>query len=124
MKNKLKKQLNSKKIIFSFIISFALLYYIFTKIPLNDIIENISKINRFYFLFALIIFYATFPLRAIRWKIMLNNSSIKTKYQGLTKIIFLSWFANSIIPAKIGDIYRAYMLKKRDNRKISPILGT
>ena len=124
MNNKLKKQINARKIIVSFFLSFILLYYVFSKIPINAIVQNIAEINAYYFILAVIFFYAAFPLRAIRWKIMLKNSKIKTNYKGLTEIIFLSWFANSIIPAKLGDVYRAYALKKRDKTKISPILGT
>ena len=124
MNTKLKKQINTHKIIVSFLISFIILYYIFSKISLTTIIENAKNINTTYFFIALILFYVTFPIRALRWKIMLENTKIKTKYKGLTEIIFLSWFVNSILPAKLGDFYRAHALKKRDGHKRTHLLGT
>jgi uncharacterized protein (TIRG00374 family) len=31
--------------------------------------------------------------------------------QGLTEIIYISWFVNCVVPAKLGDLYRAYLAK-------------
>src|SRR4029079_16751025 len=28
-----------------------------------------------------------------------------------TEIIFISWLVNCLVPAKLGDVYRAYLLK-------------
>ena len=124
MNTKLKKQINTHKIIISFLISFIILYYVFSKISLTTIIENAKELNTTYFFIALVLFYLAFPIRAIRWKIMLENTKIKTNYKGLTEIIFLSWFVNSIIPAKLGDFYRAHALKKKEGFKRTHILGT
>ena len=43
---------------------------------------------------------------------------------GLGQIIFLSWFANCVVPAKLGDAYRAYLLKKDANVGFSKTIGT
>ena len=29
----------------------------------------------------------------------------------LTEILYLSWFANCVVPAKLGDIYRSYLAR-------------
>jgi uncharacterized protein (TIRG00374 family) len=31
--------------------------------------------------------------------------------RGLTEIIYISWFVNCVVPAKLGDLYRAYLAK-------------
>jgi uncharacterized protein (TIRG00374 family) len=41
-----------------------------------------------------------------------------------TRMVFLSWFVNSIVPAKLGDVYRSYLLKKQSDSPISASLGT
>ena len=38
---------------------------------------------------------------------------------GLVEIIYLSWFANSVVPAKLGDVYRAYLVRERSTTRIS-----
>jgi uncharacterized protein (TIRG00374 family) len=41
----------------------------------------------------------------------------------LSHYYFLSWFANAILPARIGDIYRAYLLKRNKDVPVSLSLG-
>ena len=42
-----------------------------------------------------------------------------------TEIIFLSWLVNCLVPAKLGDIYRAYLLKiNSDGVAVSRTFGT
>ena len=43
---------------------------------------------------------------------------------GLAEIILLSWFANCIVPAKLGDAYRAYLLKSTAGVSFSKTFGT
>ena len=38
--------------------------------------------------------------------------------------IFLSWFANCIVPAKLGDAYRGYLLKRNGKVSFSSTIGT
>src|SRR5207244_10783842 len=42
----------------------------------------------------------------------------------LSEIIFLGWFANCIVPAKLGDAYRAYLLKLNAGVSFSTTIGT
>ena len=42
----------------------------------------------------------------------------------LSEIIFLSWFANCIVPAKLGDAYRAYLLKLNAPVSFTRTFGT
>jgi uncharacterized protein (TIRG00374 family) len=39
-------------------------------------------------------------------------------------MIFLSWFMNCLVPAKLGDVYRAYLLRKRGGVSLSFAGGT
>jgi uncharacterized membrane protein YbhN (UPF0104 family) len=42
----------------------------------------------------------------------------------LAEIIYLSWFANSVVPAKLGDVYRAYLLRRQSRISFSKAGGT
>ena len=35
----------------------------------------------------------------------------RVRYGDATEILFLSWFVNCLVPAKLGDLYRAYLLR-------------
>jgi glycosyltransferase 2 family protein len=42
----------------------------------------------------------------------------------LLDIVMMSWFVNCIVPAKLGDAYRGYLLKKNTNASFSRTFGT
>ncbi len=81
---------------------------------------------------GLLVFYLTFPLRAIRWRLLLDNAGVPVRegrkswasLPALIEYIYLSWFANCIVPAKLGDAYRGYLLKHNGKVSFSATFGT
>jgi uncharacterized protein (TIRG00374 family) len=89
------------------------------------------RANIWLFLAALVAFYASLLLRVVRWKLLLENVGYGTGsgarlpgFVHLTKILFLSWFANVVVPAKLGDLYRAYLLRQEADVSTSRSFGT
>ena len=41
-----------------------------------------------------------------------------------TEIIFVSWLVNSVVPAKLGEVYRAWLLKVNYPVSLSATFGT
>jgi len=79
----------------------------------------VSHANLLYFVAAFGIYYLSFALRAARWQLLLENAGFTKangaplpKFAKLVEIIYISFFANAIVPAKLGDLYRAYLLRK------------
>ena len=83
-------------------------------------------------LLGLAVFYLTFPLRAVRWRMLLDNAGVPVheghrswaSLPALMEYIYLSWFANCIVPAKLGDAYRGYLLKRNGRVSFSSTFGT
>jgi len=78
---------------------------------------------------AFLAYYCTFPLRAIRWRILLKGAEVAKgrplpSLRSLSGIIYLSWFANCLIPAKLGDAYRGYEIRQRAGASFSSAMGT
>ena len=73
---------------------------------------------------AFAIFYAGFPMRGLRWAILLRGTGIRVRTRDATEIIFLSWLVNCVVPAKLGDVYRAYLLKINSSASLSRTFGT
>ena len=44
---------------------------------------------------------------------MLGNLGHAVPTRLLGEVIFLSWFVNHLIPAKMGDLYRGLILRRR-----------
>jgi hypothetical protein len=77
-----------------------------------------------FILVAFLIYYAGFPLRGLRWTKLLRGAGYKVKTGDATEILFLSWFVNCIVPAKLGDLYRAYLVKQNSPVSATRTLGT
>ncbi len=91
------------------------------------------RANVWLFLAGFIAFYASLALRVVRWKLLLENAGYRralgagARLPGLlslTKILYLSWFANVVVPAKLGDFYRAYLLRQEAGVSTTRSFGT
>lgn len=100
-----------------FIIAAVVIYVFFTRFNIHDVLDIIGRANIVLLLIAILVSYGSLPLRGYRWRELLMESGVDLPTGELTRMYFLAWFVNSILPARIGDIYRAYLLKK--NRQVS-----
>ncbi|MEW6033410.1 MAG: lysylphosphatidylglycerol synthase transmembrane domain-containing protein [Chloroflexota bacterium] len=110
----------------------AFLVFIFTRfeVSLSDTWRQIRGSDPLYYVLGLAVYYASFPLRGLRWKILLRNAGLDREGKGLpsiaalTQMLLLNWFANVILYARVGDIYRPYLLKEERDIPYSASLGT
>ena len=118
----------------SFGLAVMMIYFIFRSLDISvaETIAEMRMANPLYLILALLIFYLTFPLRAIRWRLLLEQSVITTRADraswasmpALMEYIYLSWFVNCVVPAKLGDVYRGYLLKHNGKTSFSSTIGT
>ncbi len=126
------KLLNPRTII-SFALALGIVVFIFSRLNI-DIGKTWSIMltaNPLYLLAGFVIYYAAFWVRGARWKLLLNNVGYEENevkefpsINGLVEIIYLSWFVNCIVPAKLGDAYRSYLLKRNYGVSFSSTIGT
>jgi len=90
----------------------------------GEVARLIGQADPGFLLLAFIAYYATFPLRGFRWRYVLARSGLPVRFRDATEILFLSWFVNCLVPAKLGDIYRAYLLRGNYGASISRTVGT
>lgn len=116
----------------SFMVAFGVLAFALFKLNIDwsRLWDSVKQANPLFFVAAFLIYYASFPIRGLRWRILLENAGLGNKngvrlpsIWGLAEIIFLGWLANCIIPAKLGDAYRAYLLKKNAGVSFSATVG-
>jgi uncharacterized protein (TIRG00374 family) len=86
--------------------------------------QLIQTANLWLLLAGLVAYYLTFPLRSLRWYLILRRVGSPIPYRDATEILFLSWFVNCLVPAKLGDLYRAYLLRANHGASISRTVGT
>ncbi|MGZ6339847.1 MAG: lysylphosphatidylglycerol synthase transmembrane domain-containing protein [Candidatus Limnocylindrales bacterium] len=73
---------------------------------------------------AFLMYYAGFPIRGYRWARLLRGTGFAIRTRDATEIIFLSWLVNCVVPAKLGDVYRAWLLKMNSEASLSRTFGT
>lgn len=112
----------------SFAVAFAVLYFLLTKvdIDLQQTAMVLRGTNLPLYLLAFLVYYLTFPLRGWRWRILLLNAQFDDPppVRDLTEITFLSYFANTLAPAKLGDLYRGYLLGRNAGVSFPKTMGT
>lgn len=86
--------------------------------------ELITRANLGFLALAFAAYYLTFPIRGFRWWYVLRRVGTHVPYRAATEILFLSWFVNCVVPAKLGDIYRAYLLRGNTDASGSRTVGT
>jgi len=69
-------------------------------------------------------YYLGFPLRGYRWRILLHGSGLSIRTRDASEIIYLSWLVNCVVPAKLGDVYRAWVLRLNYECSLSRTFGT
>ncbi len=126
-------RLRSPQTLVSFGLAILFIFLILRNLNLDlrMIFTNIRTANPIYLVGAFAVYYVAFPLRAIRWRILLTNAGISQEQgypvppvRGLSIIYLLGWFANCLVPAKLGDAYRGYLLKKNASPSFSKTIGT
>lgn len=130
----LKERLLNIRTLVSLALALAVIAFVFRGFDIDPAAtwRQMRQINLGLYLLAFIVFYLTFPLRALRWRILLRNAQFPIEegrrswasIPALTEYIGLSWFANCVVPAKLGDAYRGYLLKHNGNVSFSRTFGT
>jgi uncharacterized protein (TIRG00374 family) len=84
----------------------------------------IAGANPLLVLVAFGVFYLGFPLRGLRWALLLRATGFRIQVRDSTEILYLSWLVNCLVPAKLGDVYRAYLLRINSDASLSRTFGT
>ncbi len=91
---------------------------------LAEVPQLILQANPALVLLAFIVFYLGFPLRGYRWERLLRETGFVISLRNSTEILYISWFVNCVVPAKLGDVYRGYLLKMNSPASLSRTFGT
>lgn len=117
----------------SFAIAILIVYFVFRRLDIDPgtVWGYLKNADPLLFGAAVTVFFSSFVLRAIRWKMMLARVGFDQRHgyaipgiPGVFQIFLLSWFANCVVPARLGDAYRSFLLKERAKTSFSVGLGT
>ncbi|MGB8646097.1 MAG: lysylphosphatidylglycerol synthase transmembrane domain-containing protein [Anaerolineae bacterium] len=105
--------LKQKRFWLGAIISLALLGYVFYQTNLLAIGAELSRANYFYLIPALVLYFIGVGIRSVRWHFLLR--SIKpVPSRTLFPIVVIGYMANDILPARLGEVVRAFVLGQKE----------
>lgn len=108
------------------IISAVLLYFIFTKINFEDVLEVLQKSNPVYLVLALLLFIISKVLAAFRLNLYFHKLNVRLSQKSNLKLYLLGMFYNLFLPGGIGgDAYKGYLIKKNfevETKKVVSVL--
>ncbi|HEV7678579.1 MAG TPA: lysylphosphatidylglycerol synthase transmembrane domain-containing protein [Candidatus Dormibacteraeota bacterium] len=122
----LASRLFSWRTLLSFVVAAVIVFFAIKEGGINwgDTWSHIRHANVGLFALALFAFVCAMVVRAVRWRMLLRNAGEHCGTFSLFEIIYASFFVNCVIPAKMGDVYRAFLVRQREGVGASKALGT
>lgn len=104
-------------------ISAVLIYFLFRGIDYGKLWEASSQANLYYWIPALLIQYLLMLIRALRWQYLMR--SIKgIGVWSLFSATTIGFMANNLLPARMGEFVRAYVIGNKEEVSITSSFAT
>lgn len=121
------RRLRDPRTLISFVVPIAVVLLLAVALPgfkVDQLPSIIASANPWWLLAAIAIYYVGFPLRGYRWALLIRGTGFPLSTRDSTEIILISWLVNCVVPAKLGDVYRAYLLRINYLVSLSTTFGT
>lgn len=104
-------------------ISAVLVFFLFRGIDFHKLWEASSRANLYYWIPAFLIQYLLMLIRALRWQQLLNP--IKRIGTGsLFSATTIGFMANNLLPARMGEFVRAYVIARKEDISVTSSFAT
>jgi hypothetical protein len=105
------------------LISLALLAWILHTFDMAEVGRALLAANYLYLLPLIALVVVNFALRALRWGTLFRDTSTP-RWTDLFVAMMIGYLGNNILPARAGELVRAYVLGKRSGSSKSKALAT
>lgn len=114
-----------KKVILTFglVLAAVCLWKAFKGIEFSTVLVGIRNANWLWIAFAMAVYSFGYLFRAIRWSLLLHPVK-RIQPLALFNPMMLGWFANNVLPLRMGEIVRAYLAGKKFSVSVSATLAT
>ena len=94
------------------------------RIDLQQLGEVLAQVNFFYIILSVLLLIFSLFFRAQRWRIILQPVSPQIRYWPVYAAMNAGYMINNVLPLRLGEIFRAYILGKAVNVSKSSVLAT
>ncbi|MEO8945776.1 MAG: lysylphosphatidylglycerol synthase transmembrane domain-containing protein [Gemmatimonadaceae bacterium] len=93
-------------------ISAVLLWWVLREVSITTVLHELSQSNPWLFAIATVCSTLIFPLRARRWRTILDPIYPKLPFGPLWRATAIGMMVNNVVPARAGEVARAYVLTR------------
>jgi len=104
-------------------ISFALLFFLFRKIDLNQLLASLKHLDYRLLTAATFITLVSYSSRAVRWHYLILPQK-KAKPYNLLSATIICYMANNLLPARLGEFARAIVFAKKERLEVSSVFAS
>ncbi|HAW49799.1 TPA: hypothetical protein DCX16_02465 [bacterium] len=112
-----------KRHILSFIISFLFLYLAVRNVDYENAKEALINADYRLFIPAMLVVIISFVPRAVRWDLFLKETK-RISFNSLFSVMMIGFMVNNILPARLGEFARAYIIGRKEGISRSLSFGT
>jgi glycosyltransferase 2 family protein len=110
-------------ILVKLLLSSVLIAYLLHRIPLQDILVSLSKVNLLWMLLALLLAGLGKVISSLRWRFLLAAQDIHVPFHVLFASLLVGYFFNNFLPSTIGgDAMRAFDVARYSRRGMASVV--
>jgi uncharacterized protein (TIRG00374 family) len=94
------------------LLSVGFLVFAFKDIEFAKVVENVRRAHLGLLLLSVVVATCTFPLRALRWRPILDPIAPNLPFAPLWSATVIGMMINNVVPARAGEFARAYALSR------------
>lgn len=105
------------------LVSAGLLWFAFRDLELREILEALRRANYWWLIPAVGVYFISVWFRSWRWGFLLRGSK-RISAARLFPVVAIGYMGNDVLPFRLGEILRAYVLWRRERINIGTSLTT
>jgi uncharacterized protein (TIRG00374 family) len=110
--------------VLSLAITLAFFVFLATRIDLGRVWREVSQSNATLVVLGALAHYATYPLRGARWRRGLVHLPVRCGNGTFSLLLFFYNAVDNLVPAKLGDVYGAHLVRINCGIRRSAALGS
>ena len=115
--------LTNPKSIAGIIISIGGIYWAFRDFQFSDFKASIQEVEIIYLVIATFLLWGSVWLRALRWKWLFKKAD-SPSVPSLYRAELIGYFGNNVLPLRLGELLRSYIVGKENHLSKSFVFGT
>ena len=111
------------KAIAGIVISAGGIYWAFRDFKFYELLDSIQKVNYLYIALATLFLWGSVWLRALRWRWLFKIDNLPTTVS-LYRAELMGYFGNNVLPLRLGELMRAYLIGREWHLSKNYVFGT